>query len=233
MKKAVISYNFGNYDNVQPVEWKTTDWDYLLFTDKNFKDKPEGWNLIVLPEDFFKSENPKRRANQIKYTPFSTCLKKLKSDYDLIVVIDANIVVQGDMNDFVDIHCMSTMDGVFITHPSLDSAYEDIDLCEQLGKDNKEALIKTYNHFKKEGYPEKVKYFQTTISIRRNTSAWEIIEYWFYEEYEKYSKRDQPMMNYLRWKYDVLDLNLIDIKHIDEYLKYETHHFEQNVLETP
>ena len=59
MKKAVISYNFGNYDNVQPVEWKTTDWDYLLFTDKNFKEKPEGWNLIVLPEDFFKSENPK------------------------------------------------------------------------------------------------------------------------------------------------------------------------------
>ena len=49
MKKAVISYNFGDYDKVAPIEWKTSDWEYLLFTDKNVKEKPEGWNIIVLP----------------------------------------------------------------------------------------------------------------------------------------------------------------------------------------
>lgn len=233
MKKAVISYNFGNYDKVQPVQWKTTDWDFLLFTDKKSEKKIEGWQIVLLPEDFFHSIHPKRRANQIKYSPFKICKDKLIGEYDLVVVIDANIIVQGDMNDFVDTYCMSTMDGVFITHPSLDNVYEDIDLCAQLGKDDKEALVKTYRHFKEQGYPEKVKYFQTTISIRRNTSAWNLIEYLFYEEYEKFSKRDQPMMNYLRWKYDVLDLNIIDIEDIEEYLKYETHHFEQDVLETP
>jgi hypothetical protein len=37
----------------------------------------------------------------------------------------------------------------------------------------------------------------------------------------------------VRCKPDVLDLNLIDIQAMKEYLKYETHHFEQNVLETP
>ena len=34
-------------------------------------------------------------------------------------------------------------------------------------------------------------------------------------------------MNFVRWKYDVLDLNLIDVGHIHEYLKYENHHFEE------
>ena len=148
MKKAVISYNFGNYDKVHPVQWKTTDWDYFLFTDKNSEKKIDGWQIVVLPEDFFHSAHPKRRANQIKYSPFKTCKDKLLDEYDLVVVIDANIIVQGDMDDFVDTYCMSTMDGVFITHPSLDNAYEDIDLCAQLGKDDKEALVKTHNHFK-------------------------------------------------------------------------------------
>ena len=143
------------------------------------------------------------------------------------------MVVQGDMDDFVDTYCMSTMDGVFLIHPNLDNAYEDISLCAQLKKDDLVSLKKTSNHFHEEGYPKKVKYFQTGVSIRRNTSAWKVIEYVFYEEYKKFSKRDQPIMNYLRWKYDVLDLNLINIEHIDDYLKYETHHFEQNVLETP
>ena len=233
MKKAVISYNFGDYDKVAPIEWKTSDWEYLFFTDKNVKEKPEGWNIIVLPEEFFESENPKRRANQIKYSPFSTCSKELDSEYDLIVMIDANISVQGDMNDFVDTYCMSTMDGVFLIHPSIDGAYEDIDLCAEMEKDLKEPLLLTYRYFKSNDYPENVKYFQTGVSIRRNTSAWKVIEYVFYEEYKKFSKRDQPMMNFIHWKYDVLDLNLIELGHIHEYLKYENHHFEKNVLETP
>jgi|TARA_R110002012_G_scaffold49733_4_gene128621 hypothetical protein len=234
MKKAVISYNFGSYDKIPPIEWKTTDWDYLLFSDKtNSTEKMKGWDVVVLPEEFFESDNPKRRANQIKYTPFSTCLKELDKEYDLIVVIDANMVVQGDMDDFVDIHCMSTMDGVFLIHPNIEGAYEDIALCAKLEKDDLVSLKKTSNYFHEEGYPQTTKYFQTGVSIRRNTSAWKIIEYVFYEEYKKFSKRDQPMMNFVRWKYDVLDLNLIDIEHISDYLKYETHHFEQDALETP
>jgi len=35
------------------------------------------------------------------------------------------------------------------------------------------------------------------------------------------------MMNFVHWKYPVLDLNVIDIKHIGEYIKYEKHHFEK------
>jgi hypothetical protein len=231
MKKAVVSYNFGNYDVVNPIEWKTSDWQYILFTDKELKDAPEGWRIVVLSEKFFQSEDPKRRSNQIKYSPFSTCTQELEEDFDLVVVLDANMTICGDMDAFVDTFCMSTMDGVFLLHPTIQSAYEDLDLCVELNKDTKGSIEKTRSHFESQGYPNKVQYFQTGVSIRRNTSAWRVIEYFFYKEYEKFSKRDQPMMNFLRWKYDVLDLNLIDVKHLDEYLRYEKHHFE-DVVET-
>ena len=227
MKKAVVSYNFGNYDNAEPIQWKTKDWDYILFTDKETENIPDGWRSVILSEEFFKSDDPKRRANQIKFSPFRTCKEELEEEYDLVVVIDANMVVLGDMDEFVDTFCMSTMDGVFLIHPSLDGAYEDIDLCAELEKDSKESLLKTYKYFKSNGYPENVKYFQTGVSIRRNTSAWSIIEYFFYDHYKDYSKRDQPMMNFLHWKYDVLDLNIIELGHIHEYLKYENLHFEK------
>lgn len=226
MNKAVLSYNFGNYDKVEPIYFQNPEWDFYLFTDREMAEKPEGWEVVIMPEDFWHSDNPKRRANQIKYTPFST-LQGMDKEYDILIVMDANIAVEGNLNDFVDIHCMSTMDGVFITHPTIDSVYEDIDLCAELKKDEHDILLKTYKHFKEKGCPDKVNYFQTTLSIRRNTSAWRVIEYWFYKEYENFSKRDQPMMNFMHWKYDVLDLNLIDLAHIHEYLKYDNHHFEK------
>lgn len=227
MKKAVITYNFGDYDRIEPVYWKTEGWDYLLFSDSDEGDIPKGWELKKLPESYFISDDPKRRANQIKYTPFGTCYTQTDCEYDMLVVIDANVSVNGDMNDFVDTYCMSSMDGVFLKHPSIDNAYEDIDLCAELKKDDHEALLKTSEHFKKSGLPEQLNYFQTGVSIRRNTSAWRIVEYWFPKEYQELTKRDQPVMNFVRWKYDVLDLNVIDVDHIHEYLKYENHYFEE------
>ena len=138
------------------------------------------------------------------------------------------MVVVGDMDAFVDIFCMSTMDGVFLNHLSIIGAYEDLNLCAELEKDDVKPRMQTYKYFESEGYPSKVeKYFQTGVSIRRNTSAWSIIEYFFYDHYKDYSKRDQPMMNFLHWKYDVLDLNIVEIGHISEFLNYETHHFEK------
>tara|TARA_A200000113_G_scaffold222601_1_gene236501 strand:- start:1314 stop:2000 length:687 start_codon:yes stop_codon:yes gene_type:complete len=228
MKKAVISYNFGNYDKAEPIQWKSKDWEYILFTDKETENIPKGWRSVILPEKYFKSDDPKRRANQVKFSPFRTCKEELEEEYDIVVVIDANMVVVGDMDAFVDIFCMSTMDGVFLNHPSIIGAYEDLNLCAELEKDDVKPLMQTYKYFESEGYPSKVeKYFQTGVSIRRNTSAWSIIEYFFYDHYKDYSKRDQPMMNFLHWKYDVLDLNIVEIGHISEFLNYETHHFEK------
>lgn len=232
MKKAVVSYNFGNYDVVAPIEWKTSGWEYFLFCDKDLENAPDGWKIVVLPDDFFFSQDPKRRANQIKYSPFTTFSEKLEQELDLVVVLDANMTICGDMDGFVDTYCMSTMDGVFLTHPTLKNAYEDLDLCAELEKDDHDVLVKTHKHLQSKGYASEGQYFQTGVSIRRNTSAWKIIEYFFYKEYEKLTKRDQPVMNFLRWKYDVLDLNLIDVTHIGEYLRYEKHHFEDVVEAT-
>ena len=196
---------------------------------QRFKNAPDGWKIVVLPDDFFLK--PQRRANQIKYSPFTTFSEKLEQELDLVVTLDANMTICGDMDGFVDTYHEYNGWG-FLNSPTLQNAYEDLDLCAELEKDDHDVLVKTHKHLQSKGYASQGQYFQTGVSIRRNTSAWKIIEYFFYKEYEKLTKRDQPVMNFLRWKYDVLDLNLIDVTHIGEYLRYEKHHFEDVVEAT-
>ena len=152
MNKAVVSYNFGNYDKVEPIYFQNPEWDFYLFTDREMDEKPEGWEVVIMPQDFWHSDNPKRRANQIKYTPFST-LQGMDKEYDILIVMDANIAVEGNLNDFVDIHCMSTMDGVFITHPTIDSVYEDIDLCAELKRMSMIFCSRPTSTSKRKGVP--------------------------------------------------------------------------------
>ena len=96
MRKAVVTYNFGDYDRVAPILWKSSDWDYYLFTD-NHEANTEGYKRVVLDKSFFHSEDPKRRANQIKYTPFKTLEEQLGEHYDLAIVMDANLAIEGPL----------------------------------------------------------------------------------------------------------------------------------------
>lgn len=228
MNKAVVTYNFGDYDSLKCPEWADADWDFFVFTDKP-KYQVEGWETLELSDRWDVSNDPKRKANFVKYNVFKL-LSEMKGDYDLVIVMDANMVAVGPLDDFVNIFMMSSMDGVVLKHPNCDSVYDDLALCEKFDKDDSLTLQETALYFREEGYPPKVMdYFQTTLSIRRNSSGWRIIEEVFQKHYDGYSKRDQPMMNFVHWKYPVLDLNIIDIADIGEYVRYDKHHFEKDV----
>jgi|TARA_R100001509_G_scaffold141647_1_gene96762 hypothetical protein len=221
MVKAVVSYNFGGYDEMWPILWEDSDWKYYLFTDKPDY-QVDGWETIELTDKWYISDNPKRQANYVKYNTFKL-LESLGKEVDLLVVIDANIKIAGPLDDFVNTHLLNTYDGVFLQSNRI-SAYDDLDHCMKFDKDDEDELIRTAEFFEESGYPAKVQdYFQTTVSIRRNTSGWKVIEEVFTKTYEGYSKRDQPMMNFINWKYPVLDLNLIPMDKIATYLQYEKH----------
>ena len=228
MKKAIVSYNFGDYDKMRPILWQDPDWDYFLFTDRP-EYQVEGWETIELEDKWYVSDNPKRKANYVKYNTFKL-LKEMGKEVDLIVVIDANIQINGPLDEFVNVNMLNTYDGVFL-ESNRTSAYDDLDYCLQFNKDEEDDLVRTAEFFEESGYPaHQENYFQTTISIRRNTSAWRVIEEVFTKTYEGYSKRDQPMMNFIHWKYDVLDLNIVPIESITRYLEYKTHEHEKDVV---
>lgn len=229
MKKAVITYNFGDYDTLKSPEWKDSDWDFYLFTDKP-QYAVEGWETIEWEDRWDVPDDPKRKANYVKYNVFNI-LNELGKEVDVAIVMDANMVVCGPLDDFVNIFLMSSVDGMLLKHPNAESCFQDLGLCARWEKDSSDNLDRTWEYFDDEGYPEKVQdYFQTGLSIRRNSSGWRIIEEVFTKIYQGYTKRDQPIMNFVHWKYPVLDLNLVDIADVGEFIRYEKHHFEKDVV---
>ena len=80
-----------------------------------------------------RKRRPQKEGQQMKYNVFKL-LSEMKGDYDLLIVMDANMVAVGPLDDFVNIFMMSTMDGVVLKHPNCDSVYDDLALCEKFGK---------------------------------------------------------------------------------------------------
>ena len=132
MKKAVVTYNFGGYEEMPEILWNNEGWDLFAFTDENTK-IPKEWNRLVLPKtaeipyitEF--EEQSKRLSNYIKFQPFKL-LKDAREEYDMLVVIDANFQIAGDLDEACERLLIATADGCFMSHPNVNNCYADIDL---------------------------------------------------------------------------------------------------------
>ena len=104
-----------------------------FYSDATMDKVPEGWetDFTCLRTTLAKTQREELTKLNIRHL---RRVRNLNEEYDMLIVIDANMSVNGDLNDFVDTYCMSSMDGVFLIHPSIDNAYEDIDLCAEVRK---------------------------------------------------------------------------------------------------
>ena len=232
MKKAVVTYNFGGYETMPTPLWKSDAWDLLAFTDEKTEINSE-WSKIVIPKaqdiahitDF--DLQSKRLANYVKFQPFKL-LREAVGDYDMIIVIDANFQLSGDLDEACERLLMATADGCFMSHPTINNAYDDIDLSVKLGKIDKQVADFSKEMMEKSNVPKfDPHYMQTGFSIRRHTSGWAHFEHIWWDSYNQMCNRDQPVFNSLSNRFPVLDLNVVPKSEIDSYLKYEKHSFEE------
>jgi hypothetical protein len=232
MTKAIVTYNIGNYEKMPAVLWETEKWDMYCFTDGSSEVPKEWTELNVLDGsqdkklngEYFK--NPKRVSNYCKYQPFQLLKQYTGIDYDIVIVVDANFQVSNDLDEACERLLIATSDGAFLSHPSINNCYADIDLCISLGKLDIEIGDYTKTVFKEMRVPEKQTYLQTGFSIRRNTSAWKHLEYVWWKDYTALCNRDQPVFNAVVSKYPLLDLTVVNKTEVDPYLNYKKHSFE-------
>jgi hypothetical protein len=232
MKKAIVTYNIGDYEKMPDVLWETEKWDMYCFTD-GCCELPKAWTELNILDgrqekrlngDFEK--NAKRVSNYCKYQPFSLLKDYTGIEYDILIVIDANFQVSNDLDEACERLLLATSDGAFLSHPSVDNCYSDIDLCVSLKKLDLEIGEYTKKIFSEMRVPNKQKYLQTGFSIRRNTSAWQHLEYVWWNDYTAMCNRDQPVFNAILSKYPVLDLTVVYKNEVDPYLNYKKHSFE-------
>ena len=107
-KIIIYSCLIGNYDKVATFK-RQKGYDYILFTDQKIENT--NWTLYPIPKEVLKLKVSKvKKQRYMKIHPH-----KFFKNYDLSVYIDANYIIKGDMDDFLE-NTLNPIDIIYICH---------------------------------------------------------------------------------------------------------------------
>ena len=176
--------------------------DYILFT--NFEPSRfanSGWTRIIQMEHLF--ENPILSAKTIKWQSH-----KYLAEYDIVIWLDAYLSPSIDTTiiwrDMITLVQNPQVDIIISKHPKRVCTYIEAEEVIKLGKDSAEKVDKNVERLEQDNYPKDHGLFNTVSFIRKNH-----VEYLnhIFDEMLRFmytaSHRDQLIVNYMFWKYDV------------------------------
>ncbi len=203
MKKVVYTAIIGKYDKLKEPKVVTEGFDYVCFTD-NATLKSPIWKIV--PVTNTQGLDNFRLARKIKIS-----CNSVLNEYDLSIWIDGSILINCDLNNFLDVNYHGE-DIVVLTHPYRSCVYEEAKLCIKLKKDQPEIIKKQMDEYTSEGYPVANGLVGTGLMIRnhRSKKVEEFMNRWWNEVHLK-SKRDQLSFNFVLWKHQ-LSVGYLDFK---------------------
>ena len=202
-KIAVYTCITGNYESLKEIKILEPDIDYFCFTDnKNLKS--ETWKIKEIPSYLIDLDN----------TRISRCLKILPHlflcEYDISLWVDANIQINGNLNEFISEH-IKISNLMTTKHPGRICVYDESEAVINLEKDNTRIVKKQMLKYKNQLYPKDFGMVQTNLMLRKHNESGviEISKQWW-NEVLKFSKRDQLSFNYVCWKNQDVDVEIIN-----------------------
>ena len=196
LRVAVFSAVSGGYDSVKPPEVLHDGIDHVFYTDQPV----ESVGIYdIRPLPYFDAD-PTRSARYVKTHPHTL----LADEYDVVIWIDANIMITGDITEIVDSVIDSGKSFGAMRHPSRQSVYDEFDVCIRRGKDDVGTLKAQKRLYKERGY-DNDDLIESNILVYdlRDESLYEFLNDWW-NQINIYSRRDQLSINYC------LDNNEID-----------------------
>ena len=119
------------------------------------------------------------------------------SEYDLTFWIDGSIMLKNTagLERVLGRHEMA-----LFRHPDRDCAYDEAEVCANLGRDNPETIRKQMERYREAGFPQHQGLVATGGLLRRNTPALADFNRKWWKEIRAGSRRDQLSFNYVAWK---------------------------------
>ena len=190
--KKIIVYSclIGDYDYVTSFN-KQNGYDYALFTDQNIVNT--NWTILPIPkevQDLNVTDVKKHRY--IKIHPH-----KFFKNYDLSIYIDANYVIKGNLDDFLN-DILNPLDIIYITHLKFGRGIgEAIALAKYYKLDNHDLLNNILGRYKNEKLLDKLGIVNAGLIVRKHNKEYciTLMNKWW-EEVEKYSHVDNIAFNY-------------------------------------
>lgn len=178
---AFVTASAGRYDTPKWHEHLLPTADYLLFSD-TIKQHPL---YEVRPFPYYNID-PTRMARFIKTHP-----RTVAPGYKVVVWIDGNIVIRGDLREEIDSFRRSGCAIGAISHPLRNSIYDEADACRLLGKDEPTLIERQLARYRAHA-------FHSQYLIESNVMMFsldhpqltEALSFWW-GEIEQGSRRDQ------------------------------------------
>ena len=205
LKIAVFTCITGNYDSIVEPLYVDPGVDYFVFTDMDCP-KDSMWKKIDITQfDEYHQLTPAQMNRSIRMLSF-----RYLSDYDYSVYVDGNVEIQTSLLPVIA--KMGDCPLGIHYHRNRDCIYVEAVRVDYLRKANMEIVHQQMEAYKQAGFPRHFGLYENTVLIKSHHDEGinQLMEAWW-EEYKKYSTRDQLSLPYVVWKthYDRSKIHII------------------------
>jgi len=207
-KNVIYTCIIGEYDDIIEPSFITPGFDYICFTD-NTNLESSIWDIRPIPEHEILSTLPKvKRQRFIKIRP-DIFLK----EYELSIWVDGNVVIQGDLNEFLSPVIEEDCSVYVPKHPSRSCIYAESKVVLAMKKDVCDNVNPQMERYKNECFPKGYGLLQSNILVRKHNSedCIKLMKEWS-NEVINCSHRDQLSFNYCSWKHQDVKVKYLDEK---------------------
>lgn len=195
--KVIYTCIVGQYDDLLQPLIIDQEFDFICFSNDIPYRNVGVWEIRKIP---YASSDFTRLSRYVKLMPH-TVLK----DYRYSIWIDANIqIVKHEFYTRINELIKDNILIAQVPHcqPFCDCIYEDMKMCLIKNKVFIFNVLRQYKHLRNENFPHHYGLYENNLIIRKhndNKVKQLSIEWW--NEYCRYSKRDQFSLVYIYWKY--------------------------------
>lgn len=211
-KKDYVFYTAitGSYENFKLPEYFDELCDYYVFTDNEELKVPLPFTKIILPKSHLCST---RLSRWVKLRPHMLFKKK----YKYAVWADASFLLKGSFMGYISKMQTGNYDVGFFPHLERFSFLEEVEACIEAGKDDAQMLNQQKDAYMQLDFFEAInnqKLIEAGVFIvdLQKSSSGRLFDIW-YEQFEKFSKRDQLSLPYALTRAEV------NIKYLEESLE--------------
>lgn len=191
-KLAIVTSYTKGYDSLMPPEFVDPDIDYVAYTDE----EADGMGVFdVRPLPISGMDG----ARLIRYA--KTHPHILFKDYEAVIWVDTSIMIVNDLKPLIRSFLKSGKAIGSTPHSLRKTAYEELEACLKLNKDNPEIMRKQMEVYKSEGFDGKGLAENGFLLFNvKHPLLGPILETWW-QQICDYSKRDQLSFGYAHFKH--------------------------------
>ncbi len=183
----------GGVDDLIQHKYRSLDFDYVCFSDRPI-DEPGTWDVRIMEESQL---DDVRKAKFYKLFPH-----ELFPEYLYSIWVDGNIDILDDSlekraQELIDDNALIAAN----VHPQRNCAYEEMNACISMGKDDAETILRQADFMESNGFPRNVGLYAMGVIYRQhqNCKVIQLMDDWWWM-IKNFSRRDQISFMYVLYK---------------------------------